>query len=147
TGLDHAPVGAVAVHGGDHAPAAGGEPNVDGRMLGELGLGALDVELGGRIGDVAAVEESVDPDLLDLIFVRLAQDLEQVADVGVDVAVRQEPDQVERSATTSAGVHDIPPRIGLPDLTGRDRVVDALRTLIEDPTCSEDVVTDFGVAH
>ncbi len=116
-------------------------------MVGELDLGQRDVPLGGGIGHVASVEEGVDPDRRDSVVVGPAQDLEEVADVGVDVAVRQQTDQVERPTPTDTAVDDLLPRVGLPDRTGLDGVVDPLGPLVEDASCTEDVVADFGVAH
>src|ERR1700722_2046824 len=37
--------------------------------------------------------------------------------------------------------------LALPDPSGRDRLVDLIRTLVEDPAGSEGVMTDFGITH
>jgi hypothetical protein len=108
---------------------------------------SVDVPLGRGIGHVAPVEQRVDPDRGDALLGRLAQDLVQVADVGVHVAVRQQPDEMKSAATRGAHVDDSLPRRGGPDGARCNGLVDPLRTLIEDPTRTEDVVADLGVAH
>ena len=115
-------------------------------VFGELVLGQRDVALGGRIGDIPSVEERMNSDLRDLVLGGLPEDLEQVADVGVNVAVRQETDQMERPATTGTAVHDLLPCVGLPDRTGRDGVVDPLARSKMRPA-PRMLLTDLGVAH
>ncbi len=73
---DDLPVGLVAVHGDDHAPAAAGDPVVAAglRQLGERLLEAIDVEERGAAGDVAAVDEDVHAGLRHALAGGLAQE-------------------------------------------------------------------------
>jgi hypothetical protein len=94
---DDVPVGLVAVHRHDHATAAAGDAIVAavGREGGERGLEAVDVKQRGAAGDVAAVDQHVHAGRLDALGRGALQHRDQVIDVAVDVAVRQQADEVE----------------------------------------------------
>jgi hypothetical protein len=97
---DHLPVGLVAVHGDDHAPAAAGDAIVAAvlREVGEDLLEAIDVEEGGAAGDVAAVDQDVHAGPLHALAGGALQQGDQVIDVAVDVAVGEQADEVQRLA-------------------------------------------------
>ena len=74
-GLDHRPVGLVAVHGDLHSAAAGGDGVVAalGVQLAEQVLELRDILKRGRCGHVAAVEQDVAVGALDALGMRRAK--------------------------------------------------------------------------
>ena len=147
--LHDAPVGLVAVHGDDHAPAAGGDEVVEpvAPVGAEALLEAVDEGGGGPLADVAAVGQDVDPEVGHAVAGGAVDEGQQLVDVAVDVAVGEEPDQVERGLAGLRALDD-----GLPDVTleegpGRDGLVHQLGALVEDPAAAQRVVADLAVAH
>jgi hypothetical protein len=65
----------------------------------------------------------------------------------MDVAVGQQPDQVEARAPRDNVAHQALPHRTPEQGTGGDRVVHQLGALLEDPSGAHGVVTDLGVAH
>lgn len=90
--FDDAPIGFVAVHRRDHAAAARGDAIVAvgfGVDSGECFFEFFDVDEGGGGADVAAVEEWVDAERFDAVFVGAFDHGDEMVDVRVDVAVAQ----------------------------------------------------------
>ena len=151
--LDHAPLGPVAVHGDDHAPAARGDAVVAvGSAVERLEqlLEGVDVVEGAGLGHVAPVEEHVDAHLLHLLLVAAAQQGEEVLDVAVHVSVRQQPEEVEALGTLAGALRQRLPdlaRLALEDRPGLDRLLHQLGALVEDAAGAEGVVTHLAVAH
>ena len=147
--FDHRPVGLVAVHGNDHAAAAGGDLVCMLRVvqLRQNGLQLVDIVQRARRGDVTAVEQDVAVNALDALGVRMAQHGDQVADVGMDVAVGQQADEVQRLVVLQAVVRQVDPRFGLVQGAGLNGFLHELCALRIDLAAAEGVVADLGVAH
>ena len=145
---DHVPVGVVAVHGDDHASAAGGDAAVHavGVELLQPGFEGVDVVERGGLRDVATVEEGVDADLLHAFLLRLFEHALQVVEVAVDVAVGEEADEVERAALLRLFDQGFP-RGALEHASALDGGGDELRALFEHAAAAHGVVPDFAVAH
>jgi hypothetical protein len=71
---------------------------------------------------------------------------EQLGDVAVDVAVGQQPDEMDGPASRR-GLDDLPPRRAREDRSRRQRRVDQLRALLEYPARAQGVVAHLRVAH
>ena len=147
--LDHAPVGFVAVHGDLHAPAAARDRAVKGIVVEffEPGFQQVDIFECGSLADVPSVQQDVDAGTRDSLGFDLSQQDQQVIDMGMDVAVGQQPEEMEGPIRGFHAVHEFVPGVALKDAAGRDRFVDQLGTLAIDLTGAQRVVSDFGVAH
>ncbi len=147
--LDHRPVRLVAVHGGGHPPAAGGDPVVTAvrAQLLQQRLEGLHVAQGAPLTDVAAIEERVDPRPLDALLGRPAEHGVQVVLVAVDVPVREQPDEVQGLAALLHPGDGVLPDLALEDLAALDGQLHQLGALVEDAAGAEGVVADLAVAH
>ena len=148
-GLDHRPVGLVAVHGDLHSAAAGGDGVVAalGVQLAEQVLELRDILKRGRGRHVAAVEQDVAVGALDALGMRMAQQGEEMLDVRVDVAVGQQAEEMEGLAVFVAVRDEALPRLGLEQCACLDGLADELGALRVDLAAAEGIVTDLGVAH
>ena len=109
--FDHRPVGLIPVHGDDHTAAAGRDLVFVLRVGqgGQHGLKLVDILQRARRGDVTAVEQDVAVDLLEAHLAGLFQHGDQVRDVGMDVAVGQQADEVQGLAVLQAVVGQLDP--------------------------------------
>ena len=147
--LDDSPVRAVPVHRRHHAAAARRDPVVAAGHAVQLCQPALQgVDVGERasLSHVAAVEQRMQANAGDALLRAPIQQREQVLDVTVDIAVREQPDEVDRPAGLPAG-DGLLPGGAREDRARGDRVVHQLRALGEDPAGAQRVVPDLGVAH
>ena len=147
--LDHAPVRLVAVHRDAHAAAAGGEARLEvgAAEAGHKGLHVVDVVQGAGRRHVAAVEQGVDAHAPDALGAGLADQGLELVDVGVDVAVGEQADEVHDAAGRAHVLDEALPDRGGKDLAALDRLVDELGALGIDLAGAEGVVPDLGVAH
>ena len=148
-GLDHRPVGLVAVHGDLHSAAAGGDAVVAAvrAQLGQYVLELLHIVQRGGSGNIAAVEQDVAVDALCTLGVRVAQHGDQVADVGMHVAVGQQAEEVQRLAVLLGVFKQVFPRIRGKERAVQDGFVDEFRALRIDLAAAERVMADLRVAH
>ena len=148
SGLDHRPVGLIAVHRDDHTAAAGG--NFIGMraviQAGQHIFELLHVLERARRRDVAAVEQDVAVDARQIEFTRLFQHRDQVRNIGMDVAVGQQAEEMQRM-TGLRVVDQLQPRLRLEQRAGFDGLLHELRALRVDLAAAEGVVADFAVAH
>ena len=148
------PVGFVAVHGRDHAAAAGGDEVASYFAAGfrlaskrpEVILQFAEIPEGGKGRDVAAVQQRVNIDLFHAFLVALPYHGDKVRDVGVHVAVGKEPDEMDGRFIVEGVANDLLPAFALIDLLFSDGFRDKARTLVEDTACAHGVVADFAVA-
>ena len=145
--FDHGPVGAVAVHRDVHAAAAGGDPRVAALQAFHKIFKRIDVGEGGCFTDVTAVQQDVDADLLDAFLRGFNHHRLQVVDVGMDVAVGEQTDEMQRGVLFDDIARDFLPGLAFEHLAGLDIVADELGALREDASGTDGVVADFGVAH
>ena len=132
-----------------HSAAAGGDGVVEAGLTqgGQLLLEHVHVFQGGGGGHVAAVQQDVDVDALDALGLAAVQQGEQVVDVGMDVAVGQQAQEVEGFALLLRVGRQILPDLGLEDQSGLNGLVYQLGALGIDLAAAEGVVADLGVAH
>ena len=147
--LHHRPVGLVAVHSHLHTAAARGDGDVEGLVaeIGDEGLEGVDVLQSGGLAHVTAVDEDVDADTGNALLLGLHQHGLQVVDVGVDVTVGEETQEVEGGVVLLHTADEGLPGVGGEHLARLDGLGDQLGTLGEDLTCAEGVVAHLGVAH
>ena len=146
--LHHAPVGLVTVHGHLHTAAAGGDGVVAafGVQLLENCLQLGNVLQGGSGGHVPAVQENMAVGLLHTGSMGSLQKGNQVADVGVDVAVGQQAQKVHGLA--GLGIfHQVNPGVGGKQGAVFDGLANQLRTLGVNLAAAQGIVTYLGVAH
>ena len=147
--LDHAPVCFVSVHGDLHTAAAGGDTSVEIGVVqsGEECLEGTDIlQCGGGI-NVTAVQQNVDADGLDAIFLCLLDHCSQMIDVRVDVTVGEQTDEVQRGAVVQHLCLKGIPGVGGEHFTRFDGIGYQLCALCEDLSRAECVMADLGVAH
>ena len=98
--LHHGPVGLVPVHGDVHPAAATGDPRVEVVVaeLGEESLEGFQVVQGRGLGHVAAVQQDVEADPSLPLLLGAQEQRPEVVEVGVDVAVREQPHEVKGRA-------------------------------------------------
>jgi len=148
--LDDAPVGLVAVHGDFHAAAAGSDGVVHaaaGIQVGEELFEGEDVIQRGGGRDVAAIEQGMDAGALDALLLGLCEHALEVVDVGVDVAVGEQPDEMQRGAVVLDVGDQFLPGFALVESARSDGLGNERGALVEDAAAADGVVADFGVAH
>ena len=148
TQLYHRPVGLVAVHGDLHTSAAGGDLDIKGAVPHRRDecLKGLHVIQSGGFTYVTAVQQNVDAYLGYAVLFGTDQHCLQMIDVGVDVTVGEQTEEVEGAAVLYVG-NDLLPSGGDKHLAGLNRLGYQLRTLCENLTGAQGVVTNLGVTH
>ena len=116
-------------------------------QLRQNGLQLINIVQRTRRGDVAAVEQNVAVDPLEAHLARFFQHRNQVRDIGMDVAVGQQADEVQRLAVLQAVVRQVDPGLGLVQGAGLNGLLHELCALRIDLAAAEGVVADLGVAH
>ena len=146
--LYHRPVGLVAVHGDLHTAAAGGDGVIAalGVQLGENLLQHIHILQRGGGGHVTAVQKDVAVGFLHALGMGFPQHGDQVMDVGMDVAVGQQTQKMQRLAGNGVG-DQVFPRLGCIERAVFDGLTDKLRALGVDLAAAQRVVADLGVAH
>jgi len=147
-GFHHGPVGLVAVHGNDHTAAAGGDG-----VVAALGVQAFQdffqlvhiVQSGGG-GHVTAVQQDVAVDLLHALGVGLLQHGDEMGNVGMDVAVGQQTQEMQGVAVLGVG-DQVLPGVGRVESAAGNGLADQLGTLRVDLAAAQGVVAHFAVAH
>ena len=147
-GLHHGPVGFIAIHGDLHTAAAGGDGVVTalGVQLFQhiLQLGHILQSRGSR--HVTAVQQDVAVDLLGTLLVGLTQHGDQVGDVGMDVAIGQQSQEVQGMAGNGVG-QQLLPGSGLIQRAGLNGLADELRALGINLAAAQGIVSNLTVAH
>ena len=146
--LHHGPVGFVTVHGDLHTAAAGGDGVVAavGAQLGENLLQHFHILQRGGSGHVTAVQQNVAVGLLHTLGVGLPQQGDQVVDIGVDVAVGQQAQEVHSLPGQGIGNQILP---GFRSVQSAifDGLAHQFGALRVDLTTAQRVVTDLRIAH
>jgi hypothetical protein len=107
----------------------------------------LDV-LVGRLGSsVAAVAEGVDVDVLDALLLGGTEEGEEVGDVRVNTAVREESHGVQAATVLLRALQALDNGRLVLELVLLDRLVDTDNVLPDDAARSNVQVADLGVAH
>ena len=110
-------------------------------------LQLTDVLGGGGGRNVTAVQQDMAVDLLDALGVGLTQQGDQVVDVGMDVAVGQQAQEVHGLALFLGVGSQLLPGLGLVDGAVLNGLADQLGTLGVDLTTAQSIVADLRVAH
>ena len=71
----------------------------------------------------------------------------QMVDMRMNIAIREESEKMKRGMMLFHIFHKFVPGIGRENLAARDRLRDEFRSLRENLTRAEGVVSDLGVAH
>ena len=148
-GFHHGPVGLIAIHSDLHAAAAGSDLILVG-LVGELTEHILQLlhilqRRGGR--HVAAIEEDMAVSALDAVFLGMAQQGEEVMNVGMDVAVGKKPQEMHGLVVFHAVSGEIHPSGRAEQRTILDALPHQFGALGVDLAAAEGVVADLGVAH
>ena len=146
--LHHRPVGLVAIHGDLHTAAAGGDGVVAalGVQLGKHLLQHVHIFQRGSGRHVTAVQKDMAVGPLHALGVGFPQHGDEVMDVGMDIAVGQQPQEMQRLAGNGVG-DQVFPGLGGIQRAVFDGLTDKLRALGVDLTAAQRVVADLGVAH
>ena len=147
-GFHHGPVCLIAVHGDLHPAAAGGDG-----IVAAVGIQLLQhilqhghiLQRGGG-GHVTAVQQDVAVGLLHALGVRLTQQRDQMMDVGMDVAVAQQAEEMHGPAVFRIG-DQILPGFGRVQCSVFNGLSDQLGALGINLAAAQRVVTDLAVAH
>ena len=94
---DHCPVGFVAVHGDAHPSAAGGDADIEigAAQLRHEGFKGIDILQRGGLADITSVDQDMDAHAADALLLGLHDHCLEVVDVGVDIAVRKKPQEMQ----------------------------------------------------
>ena len=144
----HGPVGLVTIHGHLHTAAAGGDGIVTavGVQFLQNILQHTHILQRGGCGHITAVQQDVAVCLFDALRLCLAQQRQQMADVGVDIAVGQKSDKVQRVIVFGVGNQRLPGS-RLVQLAGFDGLFHQLGTLRVDLAAAQGIVANLGIAH
>ena len=147
-GFHHGPVGLIAVHGDLHTAAAGGDGVVAalGIQLRQDLLQPVHILQSGGGGHVTAVQQNMAVDLFGAFGVGLLQHGDQVGDVGVDVAVGQQTQEMQRLAGQGI-VQQLLPGFALIERAVFDGLADQLGALGIDLAAAKGIVAHLAVAH
>ena len=89
----------------------------------------------------------MDPHPLHPLGLRLGEHRLEVVDVGVDVPIAEQTDEVQGRIMLLGVGHQLLPDRAVEHRPALDRVVDELRPLAEDTPAADGVVADLAVAH
>ena len=145
----HLPVSVVTVHGDLHTSTARSDANVEFRraeFVEELFERADVIESGG-FRNVTTVEEDVNANLLDAFLLGLGNHGLEVSDVGVNVTIAEETDEVENGVLFTNVAGDFLPSVTAEDVAAVDGVCNEGCTLVVNLASTDSVVADFGVTH
>ena len=147
--LDHLPVCFVTVHGDLHSAAAACDLCAEATVIerSEERFEGLNVFERGGFTDVTAVEKDVDANVLYAFSLCLFNHCLEVVDVGMNVTVGEQTDEVERGAVCNTVAGKALPGFALEHSAGFDGFGNELCALRENLTGAERVVTDLGVTH
>ena len=146
---DHCPVGFVAVHGDAHPSAAGGDADIEigAAQLRHEGFKGIDILQRGGLADVTSVDQDMDAHAADALLLGLHNHCLEVVDVGVDIAVRKKPQEMQGGVPILYVGDQRAPRVGGKHFAGLDGLADQLGALRKNLTGTEGVVPDLGVPH
>ena len=145
----HLPVSVVTVHGNLHTATAASNANVEFRaaeFVEELFERANVIE-GGSFRHVTTVEQNVHADLLEAFLLGLGDHGLEVADVGVNVTVAEEADEVEHAVLGANVLGNFLPGFATEDVAAVDGVCNEGCTLVVNLAGTDSVVAHFGVTH
>ena len=147
-GFHHGPVGLIAVHGDLHTAAAGGDGVVAalGIQLRQNLLQLVHILQSGGSGHVTAVQQDMAVHLFGAFRMGLPQHGDQVGDIGVDIAVGQQAQEMERLSGQSVGQQLFP---GFALIQGAvfNGLADQLRALGINLAAAKGIVAHLAVAH
>ena len=148
--LHHAPVGIIAVHRDHHASTARCDQKLSfafGILVLEKGLDVVNVIQCGSQRDIAPVQKRMQAYARDPLHGGLGQHGLELIHMAVNIAVGQEPDEMQSGLVGLAVCDEIFPDRALENAARGDRVVHQLGALIKHPAAADRVVADFAVAH
>ena len=148
-GFHHGPVGLIAIHSDLHAAAAGSDLILVG-LVGELTEHILQLlhilqRRGGR--HVAAIEENMAVGALDAVFLSMAKQSEEVMDVGMDIAVGEQTQEMHGLVIFHAVFGEILPSGRAEQRTILNALPHQLGALGVDLAAAKGVVANLRVAH
>lgn len=145
----HLPVCIVAVHGNLHTATTRSDANIEFRaaeFIEELFERANVIE-GRSFRNVTTVEKDMHANLLHVFLLGFGDHGLQVGNVGVDVAVAEEADEVERAVLCTDVFGDFLPGVAFENFAGDDGILDEGCTLVVHLACTDGVVAHFRVTH
>ena len=148
-GFHHGPVGLIAIHGDLHTAAAGGDLILVG-LVGELTEHILQLlhilqRRGG--GHITAIEEDMAVGAFDAVFLGMAQQRKEVMDVGMDIAVGEQPQEMHGLVIFHAVFGEILPSGRAEQRTILNALPHQLGALGVDLAAAKGVVANLRVAH
>ena len=148
-GFDHGPVGFVAIHGDLHSAAAGSDAVITAvaAQLGKNAFQLIDIFQSGGGGYVTTVQQNMAVDLLHALSLGAAEQGDQVADVGMNVAVGKQTEEMKCLAAADAVGNQLFPCFRGKQCAVFNGFADQLCALRVHLAAAERVMTDLGVAH
>jgi hypothetical protein len=148
TARDHGPVRLVAVHRNLHAAAAGGDRHIETvvTQARQKQFERIDIVQRGGLPDIAPVQQDVNADPLDAFGLGPHQHGLQVVDVRMDIAIREQAQEVERPTALRRADH-VRPGLSVPEAAAVDRFGHQLGALSKHAAGAEGVVADLAVSH
>ena len=147
--LYHVPVGVVPVHRDDHPSAAAGDPGIEVGVVegGEERLEGEEVLQRAELSHITPIEQGMDAHPSHPLALRLSDHRLEVVDMGVDVPVAEQTDEVQRRVVLLGVGHQLLPDRPVEHRPALDRCVDQLGSLAEDASAADGVVSHLAVAH
>ena len=146
--LHHRPVSVIAIHGGDHPAAAGGDaviPAVPGKAC-EFFFQRRKIPERALLVDIPAIEQRVHPDPFEAFRRASVKKSIQLVDMAVDIAVGNHADEMDRPAG-QADFFQLLPGNAFKDPSGLDGLVDKFGPLGKHPARTQSIMADLGIAH
>ena len=144
----HGPVGFIAIHGNLHTATAGSNGIISalGAQLCQHVLQLGNILQGRGSGHVTAIQQDVAVGLHHALCPCFLQHGNQVGDVGVNVAVGQQTQEMQGVTVLCVG-NQVLPGLGLEHGTAFDALLHQLCTLRINLTAAQGIVADLRVAH
>ncbi len=129
--LNHAPVSFITVHRNDHTAAAGGNRTMIIVIIQRLDdiFQLIDILQSTCLRYITAIQKGMHAYLLQSFLLGFLQHGNQMIDIRMHIAVRQQTDEMQLAIMFLGILHSILPCLRLIDLAGFNRLIDKLCTL------------------
>ena len=146
--LNDSPVGLVAIHGGQHAAAAGGDSAVAAVFLKLVTkfLQRSEILQCTFCSHVPPIKQSMYSYTIDATLSAALENSVEMVYVGVHIAIRNQTDQMKCSTSMTPFLYHRP-ALTLENCPGVNRLTYQFGSLGKDPSCAKRIMADLRIAH